>query len=65
MIAECSMSVKLFYDCKKKLIEEKIMGVITLKQGKYVGFDSAIIKLPQLIWSVLTGFYSLMVKIWD
>ena len=49
MIAECSMSVKPFYDCKKKLIEEKIMGVITLKQGKYVGFDSAIIKLPQLI----------------
>ena len=36
-----------------------------LKQGKYVVFDSTIIKLPLLIWSVLKRLHSLMVKTWD
>ena len=69
------MIVELFYDCefsmtvelfmivtKKILMSEKIIGVIILKQGRHVVFDSFIIKLPLLISSVLTRLYSLMVK---
>ena len=47
---------------KKILMSEKIIGVIILKQGRHVVFDSFIIKLPLLISSVLTRLYSLMVK---
>ena len=47
---------------KKKLIAEKMIGVIILKQVRHVVFDSVIIKLPLLISSVLTRRYSLMVK---
>ena len=50
---------------KKKLIAEKMIGVIILKQVRHVVFDSVIIKLPLLISSVLTRRYSLMVKTWD
>ena len=57
------MTVELFMIVTKKiLMSEKIIGVIILKQGRHVVFDSFIIKLPLLISSVLTRLYSLMVK---
>ena len=69
MIVEVSMTVELFMIVTKKiLMSEKIIGVIILKQGRHVVFDSFIIKLPLLISSVLTRLYSLMVKTintWD
>ena len=55
MIVESSITLELFYDCGKTfLIVEKITGVIILRQWRYVVFDSAIIKLPLFILSVLT-----------
>ena len=60
------MTVELFYDSGKTfLIAEKVIGVIILKQSRYVAFDSAIIKLPLLILWVFTRLYSLMVKTRD
>ena len=50
MIVKSFMTVELFYDSGKTfLIAEKVIGVIILKQSRYVAFDSAIIKLPLLI----------------
>ena len=66
------MIVELFYDCRKVpwlwknfLIAEKIIGVIILKQWRYVVSDSTIIKLPVLILSALARLYNLMVKTRD
>ena len=60
------MTVELFYDSRKTfLIAEKVIGVIILKQSRYVAFDFAIIKLPLLTLWVLTRLYSLMVKTRD
>ena len=50
MIGKNFMTVELFYDSGKTfLIAEKAIGVIILKESRYVAFDSAIIKLPLLI----------------
>ena len=66
------MIMELFYDCRKVpwlwknfLIAEKIIGVIILKQWRYVVSDSTIIKLPVLILSALARLYNLMVKTRD
>ena len=47
------------------MIAEKIIGVIILKQWRYVVSDSTIIKLPVLILSALARLYNLMVKTRD